>query len=152
MRIRGSAIAALVTASVSLGMLTACVTESICVSWVDFETPQEVYDDARLVVVGTTEPTGATRDVLGVPMPVYAIEVADTLKGELPDDLTVTPAPLTCMGDASEFPDGVDPLATDDELILFLQLDEGAWRLITPTDGVLRMRADGMLPFEVTER
>ena len=152
MRVRGSAIAALVTASVSLGMLTACVTEHTCVSWGDFETPQEAYDDARLVVVGTAEPRGQTRNVLGVAMPVYEIEVAETLKGEAPDDLTVTPAPLTCMGDASEFPDGVDPLATDEERVLFLHLDEGAWRLITPTDGVLPMPADGVLPFEVEDR
>jgi hypothetical protein len=151
-RVRGSAIAALVTASVALAMLTACVTEHTCVSWVDFETPQEAYDDARLVVAGTAEPTGATRNVLGVAMPVYAFDVAETLKGEAPDDLTVTPTPLTCMGDASEFPDGVDPLATDEQLILFLHLDEGAWRLITPTDGVLPMPGDGMLPFEVEDR
>ena len=152
MRVRGSAIAALVTASVALGMLTACVTEHICVSWVDFETPQEAYDDARLVVVGTAEPTGGSRNVLGVAMPVYAIEIADTLKGEAPDDLTVTPAPLTCMGDASEFPDGIDPLATDEELVLFLNRDDGVWRLLTPTDGVLPVPDDGMLPFEVDDR
>lgn len=152
MRVRGSAIAALVTASVTLGMLTACVTEHICVSWIDWETPQEAYDDSRLVVVGTAEPTGASRNVLGVAMPVYAIDVAETLKGEAPDDLTVTPAPLTCMGDASEFPDGVDPLATDDELVLFLHLDEGTWRLINPYDGALPVPADGMLPFEVEDR
>jgi hypothetical protein len=151
-RVTGSAIAALLTASVSLGMLTACVTEHICVSWVDFETPQEAYDDARLVVAATAEPTGATRNVLGVSMPVYAIEVTETLKGEAPDDLTVTPAPLTCMGGASEFPDGVDPLATDEELIVFLHLDERVWRLITPTDGALPMPADGVLPFEVAAR
>jgi hypothetical protein len=150
-RVRGSAIAALVTASVSLGMLTACVTQQMCVSWVDYETPQHSFDDSTLVVVGTAEPTGATRTVLGVPMPVYAIDVAETLKGEPPDDLLVTPAPLTCMGDASEFPDGVDPLATDDELVLFLQRD-GEWRLLTPYDGALPMPDDGMLPFEVPDR
>jgi hypothetical protein len=151
-RVRGSAIAALVTASVALGMLTACVTEHICVSWVDWETPQEAYDDTRLVVVGTAEPTGETREVLGVAMPVYAIDVAETLKGETPDDLTVTPAPLTCMGDASEFPDGVDPLATDEELILFLYPDERTWRLINPFDGALPVPDDGVLPFEVDDR
>jgi hypothetical protein len=151
-RVRGSAIAALLTASVSLGMLTACVTQQMCVSWIDWETPQEAYDDARLVVVGTAEPTGASRNVLGVAMPVYAIEVAETLKGEAPDDLTVTPTPLTCMGGASEFPDRIDPLATDDELVLFLHRDEGAWRLINPFDGTLPMPDDGVLPFEVADR
>lgn len=83
MRVK-TTLAVLVTACAVLGMSTACTTEQICVSWVDFETAQEAFDDARLVVVGTAEPTGATRDVLGVPMPVYAIDVAETLKGEAP--------------------------------------------------------------------
>jgi hypothetical protein len=151
-RVRGSAIAALLTASASLGMLTACATEQICVSWVDYATPQEAYDTANLVVVGTAEPTGATRDVFGEPMPVYAIDVSETLKGEAPDDLTVSPTPLTCMGDASQFPDGVDPLATDDEIVLFLYFEAAGWRPITPYDGTLPMPDDGVLPFEVTDR
>jgi hypothetical protein len=151
-RVRGSAIAALLTASVSLGMLTACVTEQTCVSWVDYETAQEAYDDANLVVVGNAVPTGATRDVFGVPMPVYAIEVSETLKGEAPAELEVTPTPLTCMGDASQFPDGVDPLATDDELVLFLYFEAAGWRPITPYDGTLPMPDDGVLPFEVADR
>lgn len=64
----------------------------------------------------------------------------------------MTPTPLTCMGDASEFPDGVDPLATDDELVLFLHLDDGEWRPINPTDGVLPLPDDGVLPFEASDR
>lgn len=152
MRIRGTAIAALLTASVSLGMLTACVTEQTCVSWVDYETPQDAFDDANLVVVGTAEPTGATRDVFGEPMPVYAIAIRETLKGEAPAKLEVTPTPLTCMGDASQFPDGVDPLATDDGIVLFLYFEGAGWRPITPFDGVLPVPADGVLPFEVADR
>jgi hypothetical protein len=151
-RVRSLTIGAVLTASVMLGMLTACVTEQTCVSWVDVATPQESFDTANLVVVGTAEPTGATRDVFGVPMPVYSIDVAETLKGEAPGDLTVTPTPLTCMGDASEFPDGVDPLATDDELVLFLYFEEAGWRPTTPFDGVLPVPDDGVLPFEVTDR
>jgi hypothetical protein len=151
-RVRGSAIAVLLTASVSLGMLTACVTQQMCVSWVDYETAQEAYDDANLVVVGNAVPTGATRDVFGVPMPVYAIEVSETLKGDAPAELEVTPTPLTCMGDASQFPDGVDPLATDDELVLFLYFEAAGWRPITPYDGTLPMPDDGVLPFEVADR
>jgi hypothetical protein len=145
-------VAAVITACVMLGMSTACVRTGTCVSWVDFETPQEAFDDAQLVVVGTAEPTGATRDVIGVSMPVYAIDVAETLKGEALDDLQVTPAPLTCMGDASEFPNGVDPLASDDELVLLLYLDDSGWRLLNPYDGVLPVPDDGVLPFEPSAR
>lgn len=147
MRVR-TTVAVLVSACAVIGMTTACTTEQTCVSWVDFETPQEAFDDARLVVVGTAEPTGATRNVLGVSMPEYSIDVTETLKGEAPENLRVAPTPLTCMGDASEYPDGVDPLATDDELVLFLHLDDGDWRPITPIDGVLPMPEDGVLPFD----
>lgn len=152
MRVRGSAIVVLLAASATLGMLTACVSTETCVSWIDFETPQDAYDDAALVVLGTAEPTGATRDVFGVAMPVYAIDVAETLKGEAPAGLQVAPAPLTCVGEASQFPDGVDPLAIDGEIVLFLHREDGAWRTITPFDGVLRVPADGEPPFEVTDR
>lgn len=55
------------------------------------------------------------------------------------------------MGGASEFPDGVDPLATDEVLVLLLT-DDGGWRPITPYEGVLPLPADGVLPFEGTDR
>lgn len=92
MRVRGTAIAALLTASVSVGMLTACVTEGVCVTWVAFETQQDAYDDTRLLVVGQAEPMGVTRDVLGVAMPVYATEVTDTLIA-IGDELVLFLAP-----------------------------------------------------------
>ena len=150
---RGRGFAAALVVAAGLGMLTACVRTETCVSWVDYETAQDAFDDTALVVVGTAEPAGAMRNVFGTDVPVYAIDVAETLKGSAPDRLEVTPTPLTCMGDGvSEFVDGVDPLATSDELILFLYDDEGSWRTITPYDGVLPLAEDGTLPFEVPDR
>jgi len=135
------------------GALTGCVTQSVCVSWVDYATAQEAYDDAELVVHGTLDPTGATRDAFGVPMPVSTVDVLTVYKGEPPERLDVVAAPLTCMGaGVSEFPDGIDPLATDDEVLLFLTDAEGGWRTMTPDDGVLPMPVDGALPFEVADR
>ena len=150
MRRRGIAVTLVVATGV--GMLTACSPTGTCVSWHDYDSPQALFDDTRLVVVGTAEPTGETRDVIGVPMPVYRIDVEETLKGEAPDPLEVTSAPLTCMGDASELPDGVNPFETPDELILFLYADTGGWRAMSPFDGVLAMPADGVLPFERPDR
>ncbi len=150
MRRRGFA-AALVVAT-GFGMLTAC-TSGTCVSWHVYDSPQALFDDTALVVVGTAEPTGATRDVFGTDVPVYEIDVAETLKGSAPDPLEVAPAPLTCMGDGvSEFVDGIDPLATADELVLFLYDDAGSWRTLSPFEGVLPMPDDGVLPFEVPDR
>jgi hypothetical protein len=151
--VRGRAFAVALAVAAGFGMLTGCTTVETCVSWVDYETAQDAFDDTALVVVGTATPTGGTRNVFGTDVPVYAIDVDETLKGSAPDRLEVTPTPLTCMGDGvSEFVDGVDPLATSDELILFLYDDEGSWRTITPFDGVLPLRGDGTLPFEVPDR
>ena len=33
--------------------LTGCATETTCVSWVSYDSVQDAYDDAVLVVVGT---------------------------------------------------------------------------------------------------
>lgn len=147
-RVRGAV--TLLVAGAVLGLM-GCTTPQTCVSWVDYETPQDAFDDAGLVVRGTPEPTGGTRNVFGVAMPVYAIDVAEVYRGEAPERLEITAAPLTCMGEGvSEYPDGVDPLATDDEVLLFLSDTEGSWRTMTPYDGVLP--ADGVLPFEVPGR
>lgn len=150
MRVR--AVAAALVAAAGVGMLPACTMSGTCVSWHVYESEQELFDDTELVVVGTAEPTGATREVIGVEMPVYRIEVAGTLAGEAPEPLEVTPAPLTCMGDASEYPDGVNPFETDDESVFFLHDDNGSWRATSPFQGVLPMPDDGVLPFEVDDR
>jgi len=147
----GKAAATLVVA-IGLGMLSACTASGTCVSWHSYDTEQELFDDTDLVVVGTAEPTGATRDVIGVEMPVYRLEITDTLKGEAPDPLEVTPAPLTCMGGESEYPDGVNPFETSEELIFFLYEDGGAWRAKAPFQGVTPMPDDGVLPFETADR
>lgn len=150
---RGRGFAAALVVAAGLGMLTACVRMETCVSWHVYDDPQAAFDDTALVVAGTAEPTGATRNVFGTDVPVYAIDVDETIKGSAPDRLEVTPTPLTCMGEGvSDFVDGVDPLATSDELILFLYDDAGSWRTITPYDGVLPLPEDGTLPFEVPDR
>jgi hypothetical protein len=101
MWIRMPLVAALVAVS-----LTGCATTHTCVSWVDFETPQDVYDDARLVVRGTVDEVVGTRDVFGVDAPVHRVEVTEVLGGEHPGStIDVASTPLTCMGDAGDYPD-----------------------------------------------
>jgi hypothetical protein len=135
------------------GALTGCITKHTCVSWVDFETPQDAYDDARLVVRGAAGEVVGVRDLYGVAAPVHRVEVLEVLGGSDPGaTIDVASTPLTCMGDAGEYPDG-DPLDVEGELILFLTRAEGGgWRLMTPYDGVLPMPDDGVLPFEVADR
>jgi hypothetical protein len=150
MRVRSGAAALVVV--IGFGMLSAC-SSTTCVSWHVYDSEQQLFDDTELVVVGTAEPTGATREVIGVTMPVYRIEVADILKGEAPDPLEVTPAPLTCMADRSEYPDGVNPFDAGDESVFFLYDDDASgWRATSPYQGVLPVPDDGVLPFEVPDR
>lgn len=144
-------VAAALVAVLVGGALSGCVTHT-CVSWVDFETAQDVYDDAQLVVRGTDTGVVGVRGVFGVAAPVHRIEVLEVLGGSDPGaTVDVASTPMTCMGDAGEYPDG-DPLDVEGEVILFLTDADGGWRLITPFDGVLPMPDDGVLPFEVTDR
>lgn len=149
MWVRASAIALLLAAS-----LTGCITQHTCVSWVDFETPQDAYDDALLVVRGVETEIVGVRDLYGVAAPIHRIQVTEVLGGEDPGaTVDVASTPMTCMGDeVGEYPDG-DPLEVEGEIILFLSRAEGGgWRLITPFDGVLPVPGDGVLPFEVADR
>jgi len=132
--------------------LTGCVTSETCVSWVDFETPQDAYDDARLVVRGEVGAITGTRAVLGVQATVHAVTVVEVLKGDDPGStIEVASTPITCTG-GELYPDG-DPLDVTGDVILFLgdPPDTHGWRLITPFDGVLPAPADGTLPFEVAD-
>lgn len=123
-----------------------------CVSWVDFQTPQDAYDDADVVLVGQSSPADGSVDMFGLAAAVHEIAIGGILKGELPDAgrVQVASTPVTCTG-GDTYRDG-DPLDTGGDLILFLREpgdDHGdVWHLITPFDGVFPVPDDGSLPFE----
>lgn len=144
MWIRRALVAALLATT-----LTGCgVSTHTCVSWVWFDTPQAVYDDARLVVRAEVGDVVGTRHVLGVDSPVHRVEVVEVLKGESPGpQFDVASTPVTCTG-GDDFLEG-DPLEVDGEVILFLFDLDGGWRLLTPVQGVLPWPPDGTLPFEL---
>jgi hypothetical protein len=149
MWIRMSLVAAVVAVS-----LSGCIRVESCPGWVDFETPQDLYDDARLVVTGEAEPAGGDVLLYGAEATVYRIHVDDVLKGDPGDgDLLVASTPFSCGGQNDPSPDG-DPLDIDGEVILFLFRTEAGdgWRTATPLQGVLPMPDDGVLPFEVADR
>lgn len=141
-----------VAALVATASLTGCVRVEGCPGWVDFETPQDMYDGAQVVLLGRPTSDAGDRDVFGRPAAVHRVLVADVLKGELEADLVeVASTPVTCSGENDAYPDG-DPLDVEGEVILFLTDSEGGWRLMTPFDGVLPIPDDGVLPFEVEDR
>jgi len=127
----------------TLPLVAGCTTTSVCADWVDFATPQEAYDEAVLVVVGTSGETLGTTNVLGVDVPVHPIQIDHVLKGDAPASLEVAQTPMTCGADPVP-----DPLDTDARIVLFLADIEGVWRPITPYDGVLDAPEGDPLPFE----
>ena len=135
----------LVVSALLLVTMTGCAaTATTCVSWVTHDDPQAVYDDAMLVVTGTTLPSTSTASIFGVQVPLHEVVVTVVLKGEAPEGtLLVAPAPYTCSTTQT-----VDSLDTDETLILLLTNSEGVWRPLTPTDGVIPLPDDGVLPFD----
>lgn len=149
-RIRSIAVAA--SLAFAAATLTGCVTSRSCVDWVQYATPQDAFDDAAAVVVASSEPTATTVEVYGSQLPVYDLSISEVLKGDVDlGPLQVASTQFTCNGEGDEYPNGHDPLDVGGSLIIFLyRADDGRWRTITPTDGVLPLPADGSLPFETT--
>ena len=120
-----------------------------CVSWADLSDPQDAYDAAEVVVIGTVEPASTTAPMFGVDAAVHDVAVVEVLKGDPPPrEIQVVSTPVTCMGD-EVYPDG-DPLDVDGDVIIFIATGDadGAWNLISPSDAVLPVPADGTTPFE----
>lgn len=134
-------------------LLSGCshgqLATSTCVSWAEMSDPQDAYDAADIVVIGTVEPASVTAPMLGVDAAVHDVAVAEVLKGDPPPrEIQVVSTPVTCMGD-EVYPDG-DPLDVDGDVIIFIAVGEAdeAWNLISPSGAVLPVPADGTMPFE----
>ena len=130
-------------AAASLALLVGCTTTTTCASWVAYDTAQDAYDDAALVVVGTSGEAVGTIHVLGVEVPVHPIQVEQVLKGDAPEALQVAQTPVTCGADPVP-----DPLDTDERIVLMLSNAEGVWRPLTPSAGVLPAPVGKPLPFQ----
>jgi hypothetical protein len=121
-----------------------------CVSWVTFDTPADALADAALAVrtEGPT-PVAGTAEVFGIDARVHTVTVAEVVTGagvRAGDELEVISTPVTCTG-GEVYPDG-DPLDASGDLVLLLHRDDatGAWRTITPGQGVVPATVDGQVP------
>lgn len=118
-----------------------------CVSWVQFDSAQEMFDEATLVVDAIVGE--ATGDVAAVSGPAiwHEVEVVAVHKGEPESDVIRVASPRDwCVADPPQ-PD--DPLREGDDVLLFLQRSEAdsIWQTLTSRQGVLPSGDD--LPFEV---
>src|SRR5690348_3367374 len=64
-----------------------------CVSWVDFEDAQAMYDDATIVVVGVADPADGTIELLSGPGERHRIEIEEIHKGDFDGDELWAAAP-----------------------------------------------------------
>ena len=119
-----------------------------CVDWVRFETPQDQYDNAGLVLIGKSVSRAGETSIYGDMATTHLIEVEQVLKGNPGDgNLQITSTPPTCTVEGS-YPDG-DPLDTAERVIIFASKQGDDWFTITPGQGVLPFPKGAELPFSL---
>jgi hypothetical protein len=117
-----------------------------CVEWVRFETPQDQYDNASLVLIGKSVSRAGETSIYGQNATTHLVEVEQVLKGNPGEgNLRVTSTPPTCTVGGS-YPDG-DPLDTAARVIIFASKQGDVWFTITPAQGVLPFPQGSKLPF-----
>jgi hypothetical protein len=117
-----------------------------CVDWIRFETPQDQYDHAGVVLIGKSLSRAGETSIYGHKGTTHLVEVEQVLKGDPgAGNLRITSMPATCTPGAT-YPDG-DPLDTDQRVIIFATKQGGDWFTITPAQGVLPFPQGSELPF-----
>ncbi|MBT2537485.1 hypothetical protein [Arthrobacter sp. ISL-69] len=117
-----------------------------CVDWVRFETPQDEYDNAGVVLIGKSVSRAGETSIYGSKATTHLVEVEQVLKGDPGEgNLRITSMPPTCTVGGT-YPDG-DPLDTDQRVIIFATKQGGDWFTITPAQGVLPFPEGSELPF-----
>lgn len=151
--------------------LTGCAGVGIggepqsCVSWVDFEDAQSMYDDATLVVSGVADPADGSIELLSGPGERHRIVVDEVYKGDFSGDELWAAAPRDyCVAEPPQ--PAEDPIPTGERVLLFLTpasaepvpvgdepdpADVEAWSTMTPLDGVLASPEGAVLPFTPPE-
>ncbi len=118
-----------------------------CVDWVHFETPQEQFDHAALVVIGKPVRMDGETSIYGYTAQIHLVEVETVFKGEAgPGPLRIASMPLTCTGGVS-YPDG-DPLDAHQRMLIYASKQNGEWFTMTPAQGAVPFEPGAQLPFE----
>lgn len=117
-----------------------------CVDWVRFETPQDQYDKAGVVLIGKSVSRAGETSIYGYKATTHLVEVEQVLKGAPGDgNLRISSMPPTCTG-GETYPDG-DPLDPNQRVIIFATRQGGDWFTMTPAQGVLPFPQGTKLPF-----
>ena len=117
-----------------------------CVDWVRFETPQDQFEKASVVLIGKSVSQAGETSIYGSKATTHLVEVERVLKGHPGDgNLRISAMPQTCSGGES-YLDG-DPLGTAQRVIIFATKEGGEWFTMTPAQGVLPFQQGAELPF-----
>lgn len=142
---------AVLVALLACGLATGCGLfpghqSETCVDWIRFETPQELFDDAALVVVGKPTATDGETSVYGYTARIHLVEVETVLKGQPgPGPLRIASTPQTCTGGVS-YPHG-DPLDGSQRMLIYASYQQGEWFTLTPAQGAVPLERGATLPF-----
>lgn len=115
-----------------------------CVHWVHFENPQDQFDNADLVVIGTPLKQDGETMIYGYRARSHQVELETVVKGDPGQaPLRIASMPQTC---GKSYPDG-DPLDTDQRVLIFATRQGSEWFTMTPAQGVLSFKHGTELPF-----
>ena len=130
------------------GLLPGSTTET-CVDWIRFETAQEQFRQATLVVIGTPQGTESETRIYGYTAHIHVVEVEDVLKGDPgPGPLRIASMPVTCTGGVP-YPEG-DPLDGRRRMLIYATAQDGYWFTVTPAQGAVPFDVGTPLPFETS--
>lgn len=130
------------------GLLPGSTTET-CVDWIRFETAQEQFRQATLVVIGTPQGTDSETRIYGYTAHIHVVEVEDVLKGDPgPGPLRIASMPVTCTGGVS-YPEG-DPLDGRRRMLIYATEQDGYSFTMTPAQGAVPFDVGVPLPFETS--
>lgn len=125
---------------------------SACVSWAGFDTPQDQFDEAELVVAGRvlaqvdlveepdSSPFGDTR--------IYSFEIEQTLKGDAQVGEVIRIGSTSDGCPDTHYADG-DQMENDGRVIVLARQGDDAWLTLNPFQGVLTYPGGSDLPFDI---
>ncbi|WP_426976765.1 hypothetical protein ACQCSU_18835 [Pseudarthrobacter sp. O4] len=134
------------TLTTGCGLFPGAATDT-CVDWIRFESPQQQFDDATLVVVGKPIRTDGETRIYGYRARIHLVDVEAVLKGEpAPGPLRIASTPVTC---GQSYPDG-DPLDGNNRMLIYASNQDGGWFTQTPAQGAVPFERDTPLPFRTS--
>ncbi|MGY2743032.1 hypothetical protein [Arthrobacter sp. UYCu723] len=131
------------TLTAGCSLLPGAATDT-CVDWIRFESPQQQFDDATLVVIGKPIRTDGETKIYGYRARIHLVEVEAVLKGDpAAGPLRIASTPVTC---GQSYPDG-DPLDGNQRMLIYARNQDGGWFTQTPAQGAVPFESGTPLPF-----